>query len=138
VVAAVLITASIGKLSDPREFAGALAAYALLPSATVTPLAVTLPWIELIAGLALMAGFPARSAGLVAAVLAAGYVVATIAAVTRGLSISCGCFGGIAPASPVGWGDVAWRVALLAATAQVVAAEGLVAQPARLLLRRRT
>jgi len=137
VIAAVLFLASLGKLTDPRAFTDALAAYALLPAATVAPVAVVLPWIELIAGLALVAGVPARSAGLVAAILAAGYVVATAAALARGLSISCGCFGDAASTSLLGWGDVAWRVALLAATMQVVAAEGLLAQPARRLLRRR-
>jgi uncharacterized membrane protein YphA (DoxX/SURF4 family) len=137
IIAAVLILAGLSKLTDPRAFADVLAAYALLPAAGVAPFAVVLPWIELTAGLALVAGTPARSAGLVAAVLAAGYVVATAAALARGLSISCGCFGDAASSSPLGWGDVAWRVALLAATLQVFAAEGLVAQPARLLLRRR-
>ena len=137
IVGAVLILASLGKLTDPRTFADALAAYVLLPAAAVAPVAVVLPWIELTAGLALLAGIPARSAGLVAAVLAVGYVVATASALARGLSISCGCFGDAAATSPLGWGDVAWRVALLTATLQVVAAESLVAEPARLLLRRR-
>lgn len=137
VLAAVLIAASYGKLTDPWAFADSLRAYALFPAAAVAPAAVVLPWIELFVGIALAAGFPARSAGLVASVLAAAYVVATAAAVARGLSISCGCFGDAGSTSPLGWGDVALRAALLAAAAQVVAADGLVAQPARLLLRRR-
>jgi putative oxidoreductase len=137
IIGAVLVLASLGKLTDPSAFADALAAYALLPAVAVAPAAVVLPWIELTAGLALLAGIPARSAGLVAAVLAAGYVAATASALARGLDISCGCFGDIASSGRLGWGDVAWRMALLAATVQVVAAEGLVAQPAQLLRRRR-
>jgi uncharacterized membrane protein YphA (DoxX/SURF4 family) len=137
VLAAFLIAASFGKVTDPWAFADSLRAYALFPDAAIAPAAVMLPWIELIVGIALAAGFPARSAGLVASVLAAGYVVATSAAVARGLNISCGCFGDAGPTSQLGWVDVAWRVALLVLAAHVVAADGLVAQPARLLLRNR-
>jgi hypothetical protein len=56
-------------------------------------LAVTIPWIELIAGLALIANVKPRGGRVVYTVLMTLFTVAVIAALARGLSFDCGCFG---------------------------------------------
>jgi uncharacterized membrane protein YphA (DoxX/SURF4 family) len=54
---------------------------------------MTLPWIELLAGLALVLGVRPRSGAVLVLVLLVGFTVAVGAAWARGLDFECGCFG---------------------------------------------
>jgi uncharacterized membrane protein YphA (DoxX/SURF4 family) len=58
-VAAVFLGACIAKIRDPELFALAVNRYRILPGEFVNRVAIVLPWIELTAGLAVLAG-PAR------------------------------------------------------------------------------
>jgi uncharacterized membrane protein YphA (DoxX/SURF4 family) len=105
-LAAVFLWAAIPKIGDPAVFARDIANYRLLPGALVHPLAVTLPWIEIVAATLLVLGLWTRAAALVCTGLLFVFSVALAAAVARGLDIECGCFGK-AEGSRVGWADVA-------------------------------
>ena len=131
----VLVWASLWKLLDARSFADTLDAYELLPLEAVNLSAIVLPWLELMTGLALIAGIGARGAGLMGTLLAAAYVVATASVVARGLDVSCGCFG--EGGHHLTWRDVALRVVLLLAAMQILAVERTLAWPAALLTRAR-
>ena len=54
--------------------------------------AVVLPWVELLCGLLLLAGFWSQTALLSVTGLLVMFVIATGQAWVRGLDISCGCF----------------------------------------------
>jgi putative oxidoreductase len=56
-------------------------------------IAIYLPWVELIAGLALIFRRLAAGALLLLAALTLVFLVALLSAWARGLDISCGCFG---------------------------------------------
>ena len=92
-IGGIFIVASLAKLGDLHSFAEQVHNFRLLPLALQNLVAICLPWIELLAGLALLSGFHARSGGLVVAVLMVGFTAAVLIAMARGLDIECGCFG---------------------------------------------
>lgn len=89
-----LVYAGALKLGDASTFADDIANYRLLPQ--LAPLlAITLPAIEIVCGLALIVTRGAWRAGaaLVATLLMAMFTVAVSAAWSRGIDVRCGCFG---------------------------------------------
>lgn len=90
---ALFVWAALSKLANATEFLGTLYAYELpLPRGLLKLTAVVLPWIELLAGLMLLASWWTETAlGLVAFLLGV-FLLATLQAWGRGLKISCGCF----------------------------------------------
>ncbi len=110
-VGAVFVVAAWPKLADPGAFAWAVARYDL-PWVPAGAVAVFLPWLELIVGLAVLAVPALRRGGLAwAAVLLGGFASAGAMALLGGLSIPCGCFSLAADAAPLGWGHVAATLA---------------------------
>ncbi len=97
----VMLAAALAKIGDPAAFAGQIHHFRLIPSAVDNLLAITLPWVELLAGLALVLGVRARSGAWLAAAMMVVFTLAVGAAVARRLDIECGCFG-TADASRVG------------------------------------
>jgi len=91
VVGLVFLLYGLEKIAHPGDFARAIANYRLLPEALINPFAVTLPWVECLCGLLLLAGQWVRSAALVSAFLLGVFVVAVSITLARGLDIACGC-----------------------------------------------
>lgn len=120
--------AALVKVPDMAAFAGDVANYRVAPAAAVPFLAASVVGVELLAGLALIAGLAARGAALVVAGLLGVFMVALSQALLRGIDLRCGCFGDQAPAS---WWRVAEDAGLLA-VAVAVALRG----PGRMLSRR--
>ena len=118
-IGVVFLAAALGKIGDTAAFAGQIVNYRLLPIAPVNLLAITLPWIELLAGLALVLGVRARSGAVIVLVLMAGFTVAVGSAWARGLDFECGCFGK-ASASVIGARKFAENVGLTALAAIAV------------------
>ena len=90
----VLIWAALGKMANAQDFLANLYDYRIpLPGSFLHHLAVILPWIELLCGLALLTGFWQESVlGLVFLMMLI-FLAATGQAWARGLDIDCGCFG---------------------------------------------
>lgn len=99
------------KALDARALADDVANYQLLPGLLVPALAAALPWVEMVAGAALIVGRWSRGAALLVAAMMAVFVVALGQAFARGIDLACGCFGGKAPAD---WMTMARDVVLLA------------------------
>ncbi len=111
-IACLLATAAIGKLRRPGDFAGAVAAYRLLPDAAVWPVARALPPLELLLAAGLIAGMPLALIGTAA--LLAVFGAAMAANLLRGRrDIDCGC-DPTARAKPIGWALVLRNLALAA------------------------
>jgi uncharacterized membrane protein YphA (DoxX/SURF4 family) len=88
-----LIVAGVLKIGHSAELASAIAGFRLLPPAIVGPLAVALPFIELLLGSYLIAGLFTKT---IAAIVAAQFILyagAIGSAVVRHIPASCGCFG---------------------------------------------
>jgi uncharacterized membrane protein YphA (DoxX/SURF4 family) len=113
VIGVLLAVAALAKLGDVKAFALQVHNFRILPVALENLVAITLPWIELVAALALMLGVRARSGGYVATALMAVFTVAVVAAVARGLDFECGCFG-TADSTRVGGTKIAQNLGMLA------------------------
>jgi uncharacterized membrane protein YphA (DoxX/SURF4 family) len=117
VVGGLFVSAALTKVPDLHLFAEEIANYQLLPAALVPLAAITLPGVELLAGVLLVLGLAWRPAALVLTVLLAGFTAGLTQALVRGIDLNCGCFGGSDPATPL---TVARDAALLGAVLVVL------------------
>lgn len=123
ILGGIFVYAAILKISDPVAFAGSIAAYQILPYFASYLTAATLPFLELVCGLLLIAGYRVRGAALIIGILNVVFIVALASAIARGLDIDCGCFKqGGAKTSP--WVALARDIAFLAMTAFVLKTGG--------------
>jgi uncharacterized membrane protein YphA (DoxX/SURF4 family) len=100
-VGAVFVLAGTTKLVNPGSFSATLLAYDVLPVDLLRPVALALPWVEVVVGLYLLAGLFTRVAAGAAIALLVVFMVAITQALLRGLSLEdCGCFGDITSALP--------------------------------------
>ncbi|MDH7499238.1 MAG: MauE/DoxX family redox-associated membrane protein [candidate division NC10 bacterium] len=90
---ALFVWASWDKIVDPGRFAEDVANYGILPPLWVNLCALTLPWLEMIAGLFLILGCFTRSSALILSVLLIVFLIAIAISLARGVEIDCGCFG---------------------------------------------
>jgi putative oxidoreductase len=107
-LAAFFLYAGVMKAWDPQEFGLEIARYRMVPQNLINLMAITLPWIEIVAGVLLVAGLWARAAALACVGMNVVFIAAIISALHRGLDISCGCFGGGAEASKLSQATL-WR-----------------------------
>ncbi len=78
---------------DVAGFADSILNYRVPPRVLTNLVAITLPWIEILAGAMLVLGLWKRASALVITVLMVVFLLAITQAVVRGLNIKCGCFG---------------------------------------------
>ncbi len=90
---AVFVYAGVLKVRDPVEFANDLSNYHLLPWAIGVRLAFYLPWLEILAGLALIFHRLFAGALAITGALMLAFIAATIWAKVQGINVACGCFG---------------------------------------------
>ena len=112
VLGVVFILASVDKIASPEAFAVSVDAYRLLPFPTVNIFALLVPWLELLCGVLLLAGYMVRGSSLIATILLCLFTFALLSAMARQLNIDCGCFGG-AYRTPVSWTRVGEDLGLL-------------------------
>jgi uncharacterized membrane protein YphA (DoxX/SURF4 family) len=134
---AVFLYAGVQKASDPHAFGVEIANYRLVPQGAINLMAIMLPGIEILAGLALVLGIWARAAAVACGGMLLVFIVAIIHALRRGLDISCGCFGAGAEASHLSlttlWRDLLWLLWALHVTffdRGVLGLDGLLARRA--------
>jgi len=112
VLGVIFVVASIEKISAPDIFAANIQAYHILPLPCINIVALIVPWIELICGIALLMGVRVTAAaGLVSSMLVV-FIAAILMAMAKNLNIDCGCFGST-NATPVGWPKVMEDVGML-------------------------
>jgi hypothetical protein len=92
VLAVVFIVASAYKILQPGAFAEQIYNYRLLSPQLINPIAITLPWIQLLCGLALLFSRTRWTASLWVLFMLVVFQGAVASALARGLNISCGCF----------------------------------------------
>jgi putative oxidoreductase len=107
------VYAGLVKIADPLGFAHALYNYHILPAWLINPLAICLPWVELMAGAGLIAGIMIPGGALVVSGLLAVFAIAIGLSLIRGLDIACGCFSTSAAAEPITWLSVIRDLLLL-------------------------
>ncbi len=90
-VGGVLIYASIDKIINPDEFARSVANYHMLPFGLENTVAIILPWLELIVGIALIIGVYLDGASFITMGMMIFFIIAISTAILRGYNIDCGC-----------------------------------------------
>ena len=108
----VFIVAALAKIGDVAAFSTQIHNFRMMPVSLENLVAMTLPWVELLAGLSLLLGIRPRSGGLIVTVLMAMFLVAVAVALGRGLDIECGCFG-TADATRVGLSKLSQNLVML-------------------------
>ncbi|MBW2370680.1 MAG: DoxX family membrane protein [Deltaproteobacteria bacterium] len=86
------IYASFHKIADPAQFAKIIYGYGLFPHMSINLITITIPYIELVMGMALVLGVFPRSATMIIALLLAFFIVAISINLIRGHEFDCGCF----------------------------------------------
>jgi len=92
ILSAAFIYAGWHKILHPPDFAQVIANYQILPRFVVNPLALLLPWIELVSGICLISGWQKRGALFIIGTLLIVFMGVLGAAWYRGINIACGCF----------------------------------------------
>ncbi|GAB4325842.1 MAG: DoxX family membrane protein [Candidatus Zixiibacteriota bacterium] len=92
VVGGFFVYASLDKIAHPDAFAKIVYNYRILPGSLINIFAIFLPWLELLAGIALILGTRTVGAAAIISGLMVVFIIAATAAVARGIKIDCGCF----------------------------------------------
>jgi putative oxidoreductase len=87
------IFAAAAKIADPPAFAHEIYNFKLLPGTVVNAAALWLPWVEMLAGLALVAGLWGKISALLLGTLLLVFIAALSINLARGRAVDCGCFG---------------------------------------------
>jgi len=127
ILGVLFILASVDKILHPEFFAQVIVNYQVIPVAFVNPIAIVLPWLELVCGIALMFRAFRRGAALIVVLMLLTFIGLMWFNVARGLDVSCGCFS----VRPDAKGDMihsVWRDTVLLLMAVVVLWRGFVEQ----------
>jgi uncharacterized membrane protein YphA (DoxX/SURF4 family) len=90
------------KVLDPLDFAQNIRNYRLVGQSLSFIAAVVLPWLEILAGVALAAGIWKRASALIISGLLVFFILLTLITIARGLDVECGCFGALSRKSGFG------------------------------------
>lgn len=127
ILGVLFILASVDKILHPEFFAQVIVNYQVIPVALVNPIAIVLPWLELVCGIALLFRAFRRGAALIVVLMLLTFIGLMWFNVARGLDVSCGCFS----VRPDAKGDMihsVWRDTVLLLMAVVVLWRGFVEQ----------
>lgn len=103
-LACMWLYASADKLVRPADFALIVKGYHILPEALVNPVAIWLPWLELMLGVCLYTGFLRDGALGLSALLLAAFWGVLMFNWARGVDVGCGCFNSTpGEAAPMLW-----------------------------------
>jgi uncharacterized membrane protein YphA (DoxX/SURF4 family) len=104
----IFVWASLDKIADPPAFARIVYQWQVLGPVPSNLVAVVLPWVELLAGLLLLAGAWRREAAAVVAVLLVVFIIAAGSVMARGIDVeNCGCTS-VTVAAAAGFGLPDW------------------------------
>lgn len=92
-LAAVLAWSGLAKVADPAAFVSAIRGFRIVDGGAAWALAYYLPWLEMVAAVALLVPGWSRGALLLSTMLFLGFALLWSITWARGLSPECGCFG---------------------------------------------
>jgi uncharacterized membrane protein YphA (DoxX/SURF4 family) len=110
IVGIVWIVAGAIKLPHPESSVTAIRAYQLLPLSTTNTVGHVLPMLEVVVGGCLVLGLLTRPVGAVSALMQIAFIVGIASVWSRGIAISCGCFGNGGP-DPDAFSKYPWEIA---------------------------
>lgn len=115
-LANVYLFAAVPKITDPAGFAKSISNYQMVPDGLINLMAIFLPWLELFAAQALLAGPLLRRGALWwLTFMNAVFSVAIASAMAHGINIDCGCFSTSGEGLRTGWAHLVLDLGLLVA-----------------------
>jgi len=100
-LAGIFLAAGIAKLREPwLQFAVSINTFKIVPDSMLEPIARTLPWFEVVLGLAILSGVYLKWTSTLASLILAGFLSLLIRSWALGLEVDCGCFGSGEPLGP--------------------------------------
>jgi putative oxidoreductase len=84
--------ASYSKILSPADFAKIIYGYGLFPASLINLIAIIIPFLELVAALALILGVYPRSAAIILNALLVAFIILISINLIRGHEFNCGCF----------------------------------------------
>ncbi|MGH3599834.1 MAG: MauE/DoxX family redox-associated membrane protein [Pseudonocardiaceae bacterium] len=118
VLALGLLGAGLAKVGDREQLSEVIERYAIIPTGYGARLAIGLPWLEIVVGVALAIGLGLAVSGLCATLLLLGFAGAVGINLARGRRFDCGCGGSLS--GEIGW-SLLVRNLILAAIGVAVA-----------------
>ncbi|BBD07934.1 MauE/DoxX family redox-associated membrane protein [Desulfovibrio ferrophilus] len=88
----VFMAAGVSKIIHPVDFSQVIYNYQMVPDLLVNPMAIILPWVEVVCGAALVTNCFARGASFILSFLLLIFLGALWFNISRGLDVGCGCF----------------------------------------------
>ena len=86
------VIAALPKIVDPPSFAHMIYNYRIVPAPLLNLMALTMPWLELLTGLALVLGIWRGTARTIIGAMLFAFIIAIGINLARGNAIDCGCF----------------------------------------------
>ena len=86
------VIAALPKIVDPPSFAHMIYNYRIVPAPLLNISALTMPWLELLAGLGLVLGIWRGTSRTIIAGMLLVFIIAISINLARGNAIDCGCF----------------------------------------------
>ena len=94
-IGGLFVYSAVPHLFNTMGLASSIYNYKLFPSSIIGLSAAFIPWISLLAGLALILGLKVKAASFIVSTLLVIFISLAIISVIRGLDIDCGCFSGL-------------------------------------------
>jgi uncharacterized membrane protein YphA (DoxX/SURF4 family) len=88
----IFVVAALPKIVDPPSFAHFIYNYKLVPWSLINLMALVMPWLELLCGLALILGIWKGTARTIIGAMLLMFIGAIAINLARGNAIDCGCF----------------------------------------------
>jgi len=107
---AILCVASWHKVQDPLDFAKILYNYRLFPAWSIHALAIYVPWIEMVTGMALVLGVFRRGAALMSTLFFVSFILVLGINLARDCPTICGCFNTHADGSSMTDAEKFWEM----------------------------
>ena len=108
--------AALAKIVDAASLAKEVHNFHLVPFWSEHLVAIALPWVELVAALALVLGIRPRAGAWVAGALLVCFTAGVALAMARGRNFECGCFG-TAAGTRIGWAKLGENLGMIALAA---------------------
>ncbi len=128
---AVFLYAAHDKILNPQSLVTIMWGYRLLPAGPINLVAIYMPWLELLVGLALVTGYKRQAAATWASVLLVTFTIALLVNAIRGINVACGCFSTNAQDVHNAWLLVLRDLPMLAAALFLAVSHPRPAQPSR-------
>jgi len=95
IIGAVFIYSAVPHVFNSMGLASSIYNYRLFPTSIIGLSAAFIPWLSLLAGLALILGIKVRAASFIISGLLVIFISLAVISMARGIDIDCGCFSGI-------------------------------------------